>query len=367
MVETGRDLDIGIRRCRLLLRAYPPSWRAYGRDDELLGVLLASLEASGRVTPSLADATNVVANGLATRVRLLDFVLPTVVRRHIAQVGLAAGTGASAFLLTGGELRIGGWSDGDSPGALDDWLPRPLGPFLTLGVILYALWFVTFGFYLAGQARRCREAAVVTCLLTVAMPTLASLSHHQRPPGGVLATLAVFALGVSALPSWPRISMTSRAGVIVGAAGLAGALAAWRATVILPPTIRSQADDLTSRTMFYWDPRGDRYQLSRALAGAALWVAIGAVVLAAAYWYWDRSWLPVAGFLFIPATTMRLGTTMLDIHRPAHPGLYSSLTIVAVVVAITVHGVLVGRVFHLPWRRRSDDDDDSWYGSNGVV
>lgn len=366
MVETGRDLDVGIRRCRMLLRAYPLSWRANGRDDELLGVLLDSLDAAGRATPSVADATNVIANGLATRARVIDLVLPDLVRRRIAHVGLAAGAGASAFLLTAGEIRIDEWSDGHSPGVLDDRLRPTLGSFLTLGVVLYVLWFVTFGLFVAGRVRECREAAAVTCLFAVAMPTLATLSHHQRPPGGVLATLAVFAFGAAALPSWTTASAASRVAVCVGATALTGALVAWRVKVMHTSGVRAVAVDIRSRTMFYWDPRGDRYQLSRALAGAAQWVAIGAVVVAAALWYWDRSWLPVAAFLIIPATTMRLGTTTLDAHRPAHPGLYSGLTIAAVVVAIAVHGLLVGRVLRLPWRR-CDDDDHDWYGPHGVL
>lgn len=364
MVETGGELDADARRCRALLRAYPRSWRANGRDEELLGVLLDSLTAAGRTTPSLADAANVVANGLATRIRFLDFVLPEPVRRHIAQIGLAAGTGASGFLLTGGEIRIGGWSDGYSPGVLDDWLPPTFGPFLTLGVIIYGLWFLAFAFFVTGRARLCREVAAVATVVSVMMPTVATLTDHQRPPGGVLVTMAVFGVGVAALPTWREISKRSKLGVSLGALSLLGALVAWRAPIIYGPSLHNQVADLRSRTMFYWDPRGDRYQLSRALAGAALWIAIGAVVLAAAYWYWDRSWLPAAGFLFIPATTMRLGTTMLDIHRPAHPGLYSALAITAAILAIAAHGVLVGRVLRLPWRR---DDDDTSFGPHGLV
>lgn len=367
MVDTGGEVDVGACRCRLLLRAYPRSWRANGRDAELLGVLHDSLAATGRTTPSLADSTNIVVNGLATRARFIDFVLPELVRRHIAELGLGAGAAASLFLLTGGEVRIGGWSNGFSPGTLDDWLPPTFGPFLTLGVVIYALWFLAFGFFVAGKARRCRDAAATACVLSIAMPTIATLTHHQRPPGGVLVTLAVLALGVAALPTWTPISRISKIGVSVGALLLAAGLVAWRANVIYPPSIYSGVEDLRSRTMFYWDPRGDRYQLSRALAGAALWIAIGAVVLAAVYWYWDRSWLPAAGFLFIPATTMRLGTTMLDIHPPAHPGLYSALAISVAIVAIGAHGVVVGRVLRLPWRRGDVNNDDSRFGPHGLV
>ena len=252
MVETGGDLDVGVRRFRLLLRAYPRSWRANGRDEELLGVLLDSLTAAGRTTPSLADAANIIANGLATRIRFLDFVLPEPVRRHIAQFGLAAGTGASAFLLTGGEIRIGGWSNGYSPGVLDDWLPPTFGPFLTLGVIIYALWFLAFAFFLVGRPAPCRDVAATAAVLSVAMPTLATLTKHQRPPGGALVTMAVFGVGVAALPAWAVISARSKLGVSFGAVSLLTALVAWRAPTIYVPTLHNEVEDLRSRTMFYW-------------------------------------------------------------------------------------------------------------------
>ena len=55
------------RRYRRLLRCYPPSHRAFHRE-EMLGVLLAAAR-PGQRTPSLRQAVNLAACGLGIRVR----------------------------------------------------------------------------------------------------------------------------------------------------------------------------------------------------------------------------------------------------------------------------------------------------------
>jgi hypothetical protein len=55
------------RRCRTLLRAYPPRYRTT-RGDELLGTLL-DLAAPGRATPSVRQSWDIVRGGLTNRGR----------------------------------------------------------------------------------------------------------------------------------------------------------------------------------------------------------------------------------------------------------------------------------------------------------
>lgn len=55
------------RRCRLLLRAYPPRYRR-SRGAELLGTLLDAAE-PGRDTPPLRDAWDVIRGGMLFRLR----------------------------------------------------------------------------------------------------------------------------------------------------------------------------------------------------------------------------------------------------------------------------------------------------------
>jgi hypothetical protein len=59
-------MDVHERRCRLLLRAYPPRYRRE-RGEELLGTLLDLAE--DRRTPSMRDCVDVVRGGLVTRWR----------------------------------------------------------------------------------------------------------------------------------------------------------------------------------------------------------------------------------------------------------------------------------------------------------
>ena len=55
------------QRCRTLLRAYPPRYRA-ARGAELLGPLL-DVATPGRDTPSIRESCDVVRGGLMTRWR----------------------------------------------------------------------------------------------------------------------------------------------------------------------------------------------------------------------------------------------------------------------------------------------------------
>ncbi|WP_031161688.1 hypothetical protein [Streptosporangium roseum] len=55
------------RRCRLLMRAYPPRFREH-RGQELLGILL-DLAAPGQTRPTLRDSFDIVRGGLLTRFR----------------------------------------------------------------------------------------------------------------------------------------------------------------------------------------------------------------------------------------------------------------------------------------------------------
>ncbi|MEV4750524.1 hypothetical protein AB0K21_29535 [Streptosporangium sp. NPDC049248] len=55
------------RRCRLLMRAYPPRFRQ-SRGDELLSTLL-DLQEPSQTTPSLRESLDVIRGGLAVRLQ----------------------------------------------------------------------------------------------------------------------------------------------------------------------------------------------------------------------------------------------------------------------------------------------------------
>ncbi|GAA2904448.1 hypothetical protein GCM10010517_70530 [Streptosporangium fragile] len=60
-------MDAYERRCRLLMRAYPPRFREY-RGQEVLGTLL-DLAAPGQTRPTFRDSLDIVRGGLLTRLR----------------------------------------------------------------------------------------------------------------------------------------------------------------------------------------------------------------------------------------------------------------------------------------------------------
>ncbi|MFJ2033658.1 hypothetical protein [Streptosporangium sp. NPDC087985] len=60
-------MDAYERRCRLLMRTYPPRFREH-RGQELLGTLL-DLATPGRTRPSPRDSFDIVRGGLLTRLR----------------------------------------------------------------------------------------------------------------------------------------------------------------------------------------------------------------------------------------------------------------------------------------------------------
>jgi len=293
----------------VLLGCYPRRWRANGRGDELLAVLLDAADAAGRSRPSALDCLDVSVHGVAERLRLMGIVVPDGVRLRIGQVSVVLGSALAIFLVLCGELRVPGLSDGTSPNHLDAFLHRDLGPFLTVEVPAYATWLLLLTAYLVGARRARRELALIAVGLTLFAPMLAVLTHHQRPPGGLLASLAVLGVGAAVMPA-AMVPTTPRRWVTAGGVlAVTATLIGWRLWSLrdIPPAYSRSW--LTSRPMFYWNPNGDHLQINRALAGPATWLVIAAGVLALVVWVRRPAWLPVVAFVFVAVSCLRLGTT----------------------------------------------------------
>jgi hypothetical protein len=293
----------------VLVGCYPKRWRANGRGDELVAVLLDSAEAAGRRRPSAADCLDVGIHGVGERLRSMGIVVPADVRLRVAQASIVLGSALSIFLMLAGELRVPGLSDGIPPNHLDLLLRQDLGPFLTVGVATYGVWLVLLAMYLLGQVHACRELGLIAVGFALLAPLLAVLTHHQRPPGGLLATLAVLGVGAAVTPVVPAPTPRRRyvtAGAVVA---VTATLIGWRLWSLrdIPPTLSRSW--LTSRPMLYWNPNGDHLQLNRALAGPATRLLIAAGVAAVIAWAWRPAWLPVVAFVSIPVSCLRLGTT----------------------------------------------------------
>jgi hypothetical protein len=352
---TAADPGRGSRTPRIygvLVKTYPRTWRANGRDQELLSFLLDSAATTGRTRPTLGDSLDVAFHGLGERLRTAEIVLPSAVRAPIARVCLSAGLGLSIFLTVAGELRIPGLSDGQSPFVLDDWLRRGWGPFLTIGIAVYIGWFITLARYVGGSNHGARELAAITAAITLATPALSLLTNHQRPPGGLLTALAILALGVTLLPAGSETTWRARLWPVAAGVLLALTLLAWRIHRLDEPNIHFPRDIRSSRTMFYWDPDGDRLQINRAIATPAIWLVLAAVVIGVGLWHWNKIWLPVASFLFVPALTLRLGTSHFSTPNSARDAAIWSAAALGLIV---VNGVVIARVLRRPWTRRRSD------------
>ena len=209
------------RRCRLLLVAYPPAYRAQ-RGEEILGTLLDTAT-PGQRAPRFADAVDLVVSGVRLRIgapAMTGFDGGLVAAAPIA-LALAAGISAFAW------WRIEPIGDGAGPGE-----QAFLGLFRTAGPMAYLAWVVAALVRVALPARAARPSLAVALGATVSVPVFTALTPYDRPPLWVIMALAVFGgLALAGTPAGARPSMDERLAVLAGTVGLpmvASALvAAW--------------------------------------------------------------------------------------------------------------------------------------------
>jgi hypothetical protein len=308
------------RAYAILLKCYPRRWRADGRGEELLAVLLDAAEAAGRLRPTVADCWDVGSHGLVERLRRVCRLVSDDVRLRIAQVSVIVGAALAVFFVLFGEVRVPYLSDGVTPRHLDEFMRQGDGPFLTVGVAVYAAWFAVLASYLLGAMRPCRELALISVGLALLAPSLGLLTGHQRPPGGLLAAMAVLGLGAAAVPVKTRPTVARRVVTSVAVLGLVAALISWRLLALRHVPSGFARSWLMSRPMFYWNPNANHLQINRALAVPGTWLVLIATLLAIGRSYWNRAWLPVAAFSFVPLMCLRLGTATFSsphTHRDA--------------------------------------------------
>jgi hypothetical protein len=197
------------RRFRLLLRAYPPEYRAE-RGEEILSTLLDSVPA-GRRAPSFADAVDLVGNGLRRRWGLQGIAGLDAGLALAAPVALALAAGIAGFAW----WRV-------EPATADVYSGQPfLGTFRTLGPIAYAVWLAAaLGWVVLRPVAR-RALIGLAVAVTLALPVITPLTTVDRPPLWVLMALAVFGLLALAGSGTARAALDARLAVPVGALGIA--------------------------------------------------------------------------------------------------------------------------------------------------
>lgn len=317
---------------RLLVASYPRQWRHGGRGDELIAVLLDGAQARGQRVPSAGDIADVVRCGLRERRRLAAGLVSDSLRTRLAEASLLSGMSLCVFLLVFGEVKITGISSGRSPNHLDALLPPTWGPFLTLGSLVYLTWVGLFAAYLADASMMSRELAKLVLAEICVLPWLAIVSHHQRPPGGLLVALIPLCIGVLLVPATGRLTRRRRLLLWGGLAVMFCLLVVWRYIELDQAPHDYARSWLTSRPMFYWNPAGKHLQINRALVGAAtaaVCVAGGSALLCGRR---GREWFPVIAYLLLPVSLLRLGTTA---YGPRHEA-RETVAIVTAVLGLVV-------------------------------
>lgn len=122
------------RRCRLLLRVYPASWRRH-HGDAMVAVLLDHADATNRSTVSLPVAVDLMGQGMEERLEVMLRRLPARLRGQVAVTALVVAAGLSLVMLVG-EL-VGAYY---RPTVAEIGHAGPYlvsGPVLSIGVGLY--------------------------------------------------------------------------------------------------------------------------------------------------------------------------------------------------------------------------------------
>ena len=201
------------RRYRLLLRAYPPAYRA-ARGAEITGTYL-DLAGPGRRWPALGDVADVLRGGLRERLRASGAHDATAGVRLAATVALAASAALAIWQLLLRSLpgQVALYSSGMVP-------PRLFGPFANDGVVPDAAWVLAAVAAAARHARVARVLAGAGLFLTLAVVPFAYLTHHFPPRTVVFTQLALglIALALPARRGWaarlaPGLTVAAATGI----------------------------------------------------------------------------------------------------------------------------------------------------------
>ncbi len=171
---TGKDGDMPARdpagaaalerRYLRLLRCYPPSHRAFHRE-EMLGVLLATAR-PGQRTPGLGQTVNLAACGLAIRVRRIPgWLAADAGQDALAVVSLIAPAVVFIFLV----LELAAMNAAASARA-PVWTLLPVLPSLAESVVVMIAWLAVVLLGLTGRRRK--AAAIASISLTLALLAL---------------------------------------------------------------------------------------------------------------------------------------------------------------------------------------------------
>jgi hypothetical protein len=308
------------RRYRLLLRAYPPAYRA-ARAAEITGTYL-DLADPGRRWPAPGDVADVLRGGLRERLRASGAHDAAAGVRLAATVALAASAALAIWQLLLRSLpeQVVLTYSGMVP-------PRLFGPFANDGVVPDAAWVLAAVAAAARPARAARVLAGAGLFLTVAAVPFAYLTH-QFPPRTVVFTQLALGPVALALPARRGWAARLAPGLTVVAATGTCLVRIW----LGPERWRSLAGQ---EWWHHWYP-GSAASGEQQIAVA---LVAGAFLAGCACTRWrDSRWLWAALTLLTPAALL----WVLPSEFPGgsvRPGLWL-ITLFAAVIAATTAAVI---------------------------
>ena len=206
----------GVResRYRRALLFYPKRWRDRNADV-VLSTLHDVADAEGRRSPRASELLQLAASGLSTRLALS---LSQSARDALSTIAVATGAVLGLAFAVVQSLPV--------PGPLAG--PKDVGLFFTPGVVIYAVWVLTFVLAFLGQ-RRAVKVVLMVCVFTPAVlwvmcHLIGQLWARPSLETQVFFTvLAMVALIGTPRPTWRvGIAMAIGAGTLIFAFHLIG-------------------------------------------------------------------------------------------------------------------------------------------------
>ncbi|WP_433126109.1 hypothetical protein ACQPWW_25810 [Micromonospora sp. CA-240977] len=182
------------RRYLRLLLAYPADYRR-ARGAEIVGTYL-DLAEPGRRWPSPADAADLLRGGARQRLRAAGIA------------SLLPGVRLAALLsLVTASALAGVWGVAELHPTPAEWGVPHVGPFFSLGVVVWAAWLLAAVATAVAPIRIARLTIALALVLTVALPALAAALDAPRPPLMLLLPQVVLGLLGLALPARPATAI----------------------------------------------------------------------------------------------------------------------------------------------------------------
>jgi len=212
-------------RCRRLLSCYPRRWRER-HEDELVGVLLETMEAQGRSTIGLVTSLDLVGHGLEERLDSILRPFPERARRQAASAALVVAAGLSLLLLVGEVLGARARPPAEEIEHFGAFFIS--GPFMTIGVGLYLAFMTSALLVVWSRPGLARVLLLTGAAYAASMAVTAMTAGGQHPVPraavlvmfvglGLLASLATLELD---RPARRRLVSAGAAFVILVVAGL---------------------------------------------------------------------------------------------------------------------------------------------------